>query len=144
MNTLLVVAVLAAWSLQYVPGCGATKGERRIEEGSASLAPEQTELHKIYVEPARSAASVKAGEDVVLGIHGNLPSPAYKLDRVNVNIKGKVIELTPLATLDRGVMAAQVLVPFSDSVKVKLPEPGEYVVRVVGRTENRESKIRVK
>jgi hypothetical protein len=80
----------------------------------------------------------------VLNVSGNLPSPAYKLERVEVKIRGDIVELTPLASYDRSKMAAQVLVPFNESVKVKLPRAGEYTIRVVGRGENRESKIVVK
>jgi hypothetical protein len=140
MKVFAVFLMLAAGMLN-IPGCGAGKGEMTPKEESA---PMQTDLQRIYVEQAETVAVAAAGEETVLNVSGNLPSPAYKLERVEVKIKGNVVELTPLASQERGKMVAQVLVPFTESVKVKLPKAGEYIIRVVGRSENRESKITVK
>lgn len=138
------MALLLAASLQNIPGCGAGKGEMTPQEESASAVSMQTGLQKIYVELAESTTIAAAGEETVLNVIGNLPSPAYKLERVEVKVEGNVIELTPLASQDRDKMVAQVLVPFTKTVKVRLPRAGEYIIRVVGRSENRESKIMVK
>ena len=143
MKYLAMILLLAA-GLQSIPGCGAGKGEMTPQEESAPAVSTQTDLQKIYVEQAESVTVAAAGEETVLNVSGNLPSPAYKLERVEVKIKGNVVELTPLASQERGKMVAQVLVPFTESVKVKLPKAGEYIIRVIGRNENRESKITVK
>lgn len=139
-----MIALLLGCGLQNIPGCGVTTGKKTAEEASAPVEITQPNLQKIYVEPAVTAATATVGEEIVLNVSGNLPSPAYKLERIEVQIKGKVVELTPLASFDRSKMAAQVLVPFTESVKVKLPAAGEYTIRVIGRTENRESKITAK
>jgi hypothetical protein len=101
-------------------------------------------LQKVYVEPAVMATTAAAGEELVINVSGNLPSPAYKFERVEVQIKGNVVELIPLASVDRRKMAAQGLAPFEQAVKIKLPTAGEYLIRVVGRDENRESTLTVK
>lgn len=144
MKAILMMCALFAVTLQNIPGCVAGKGNgTAVEESSRSVAP-QSDLQKIYVQEAQPAVLAAPGEETVFNISGNLPSPAYKLERVDVKIRDNVVELTPLASYDRSKMAAQVLVPFSETVKVKLPKAGEYTIRVVGRGENRESKITVK
>jgi hypothetical protein len=144
MKVAFIIVALLAFNLQHLPGCGAGKGEMVPNETSAPAQPAQGDLQKIYVQEAETITAAAAGEETVINVSGNLPSPAYKLERVDVKIEGNVVELTPLASHDRGKMAAQVLVPFNETVKVKLPKAGEYTVRVVGRGENRESKITVK
>jgi len=138
------IILLIGFGLQNIPGCVAGKNEKTAKEESTAVESKPGDLQKIYVESAESVTTATAGEEVVMTVSGNLPSPAYKLERVEVEIKGKVVELTPLASFDRSVMAAQMLVPFTESVKVKLPKAGEYVIRVIGRNENRESRITVK
>jgi len=52
--------------------------------------------------------------------------------------------VTPLAQHDPGKIVAQMLVPFTDSVEVEVPEVGEYTVRVLGRSQTVETKIKVR
>lgn len=117
--------------------------ERRMPKADKAEAMPQS-LQKVYVESAAAATTAMAGEELVLTVSGNLPSPAYRLERVEVQMKGNVVELTPLASVDRRKMAAQGLAPFEQAVKIKLPTAGNYLIRVVGRNENRESTITVK
>jgi hypothetical protein len=144
MKAALIILALLALNLRSVPGCGGRTGNGTVREVDSMADSRQGDLQKAYVEEAQATTLAAAGEETVINVSGNLPSPAYKLERVEVKIKGNVVELTPLASFDRSRMAAQVLVPFSEVVKVKLPKAGEYTVRVVGRSENRESKITVK
>jgi hypothetical protein len=117
--------------------------EKKMPKADEAEARPQS-LQKVYVESAMAATTAAAGEELVIKVTGNLPSPAYKLERVEVQMKGKIVELIPLASVDRRKMAAQGLAPFEQPVKIKLPNAGEYLIRVVGRTENRESTITVK
>ncbi|MCI0693916.1 hypothetical protein L0337_18160 [candidate division KSB1 bacterium] len=117
--------------------------EKKMPKAEKSEAMPQS-LQKVYVESAAAATTAAAGDELVINVSGNLPSSAYKLERVDVQIKGNVVELTPLASVDRRKMAAQGLAPFEQAVKLKLPNAGEYLIRVVGRNENRESTITVK
>lgn len=117
--------------------------EKKMPKADKAEAMPQS-LQKVYVEPAAAATTAAAGKELVINVSGNLPSSAYKLERIEVQIKGNVVELTPLASVDRRKMAAQGLAPFEQAVKLKLPSAGEYIIRVVGRNENRESTITVK
>lgn len=117
--------------------------EKKMHKSEKSGAMQQG-LQKVYVDQAVTTMAAAAGEELVFTISGSLPSSAYKLERVEVQTKGNVVELMPLASIDRSKMAAQALVPFEQQVKIKLPTAGEYLIRVVGRNENRESTITVK
>ena len=125
---LFILAVMLSFNLQNIPGCGTGKGEMVPQEESAPAQPAQSDLQKIYVQEAETTTQAAAGEETVLSVSGNLPSPAYKLERVDVKITGNVVELTPLASFQTGKMVAQMLVPFSETVKVKLPKAGEYTI----------------
>jgi hypothetical protein len=49
----------------------------------------------------------------------------------------------PLSQHDPGKIVAQMLVPFSASIEVEVPEAGEYTVRVLGRSRTVETKLKV-
>lgn len=117
---------------------------KQLEKNMPKAETTPSSLQKVYVESAVAVTTAAAGEELVINVSGNLPSSAYKLERVEVQIKGNVVELIPLASVDRRKMAAQGLAPFEQAVKIKLPTAGEYLIRVVGRNENRESTITVK
>lgn len=117
---------------------------KQLEKKMPKAEAMPSSLQKVYVESAVAATTAAAGEELVINVTGNLPSSAYKLERVEVQIKGNVVELIPLASVDRRKMAAQGLAPFEQAVKIKLPTAGEYLIRVVGRNENRESTLTVK
>ena len=93
----------------------------------------KTDEHQVYVDRIEPAASSFTTENVRLKISGNLPSPAYKFDRFDIRINGSIIEVTPLATLDKSAMAAQVLVPFEQICEVDNLKPGRYEIKVYGR-----------
>lgn len=101
---------------------------------------------KVYVDQVVSEESISKEEDLQVTVKGNLPSPAYKFDRFDVKVKGKTIEVTPLAEYDSTKMAAQVLVPYEEVCRVKDLEPGTYELKVHGRNETvaKSEKITVK
>lgn len=103
----------------------------------------QRSLQQVYIEAPPQTIKI-VGRKVTIQVSGHLPNPAYKLDHLAVNVRGKAIEVTPLAQHDPGKIVAQMLVPFTDSVEVEVPEAGEYTVRVLGRSQSYESKIKVK
>lgn len=100
-------------------------------------------LQQVYVDAPPAAIKI-IGRKATIQVSGHLPNPAYKLDHLAVNVRGKIIEVTPLAQHDPGKIVAQMLVPFTDSVEVELPEAGEYTVRVLGRSQTVEAKLKVK
>jgi hypothetical protein len=100
-------------------------------------------LPQVYIDAPPQTVKI-VGRKATIQVRGHLPNPAYKLDHLAVNVRGKIIEVTPLAQHDPGKIVTQMLVPFTDSVEVEVPEAGEYTVRVVGRSQTAETKIKVK
>lgn len=90
---------------------------------------------KVYVDQVVSKENVSKDEELEVVVKGNLPSPAYKFERFDVKVKGKTIEVTPLARYDSTKMAAQVLVPYEEVCKIKKLKPGTYELKVHGRNE---------
>ncbi len=99
-------------------------------------------LQQVYIDAPPKTAKI-VGRRATIQVSGHLPNPAYKLDHLAVNVRGKVIEVTPLAQHDPEKIVAQMLVPFTDSVEVDVPEAGEYTVRVLGRSQTVETKLKV-
>ena len=90
-------------------------------------------LEKVYVDKVDSDQSISEAEKLQVHISGNLPSPAYTFERFDVKLKGKAIEITPLAKFDATKMVVQVLVPFQEVCSVKNLKPGTYSIQVRGR-----------
>lgn len=105
--------------------CSSTKNGKPTEGPS--------KLQKIYVSQAEPEEEALKSGKVQIRIRGNLPSPAYKFERFDVQVRGHVIEITPLASYDRNKMAAQVLVPFEEVCTVDNVKAGVYDVKVHGR-----------
>jgi hypothetical protein len=128
----------------FLLGCGLFKTSERAEPfPNKEKQMSQGNLQQVYVEAPPGAAKI-VGRKATIRVSGHLPNPAYKLDHLSVNVRGKVIEVTPLAQHDPGKIVAQMLVPFTDSVEVEVPEAGEYTVRVLGRSQAVEAKIKVR
>ena len=90
-------------------------------------------LEKIYVDKVDSEQSISEAEKLQVNVSGNLPSPAYVFERFDVKVKGKVIEIIPLAKFDADKMVVQVLVPFQEVCSVENLKPGTYNIQVHGR-----------
>ncbi len=90
-------------------------------------------LKKIYVDKVDSEPSISETEKLQVNISGNLPSPAYTFERFDVKVKGKVVEIIPLAKFDADKMVVQVLVPFQEVCLVGNLKPGTYNIQVHGR-----------
>ena len=90
-------------------------------------------LQKVYVDKVDSDQSISGAEKLQVNISGNLPSPAYTFERFDVKLKGKVIEIIPLAKFDAAKMVVQVLVPFQEVCTVENLKPGTYNIQVHGR-----------
>jgi hypothetical protein len=101
-------------------------------------------LQKVYLDETPKALASAAQQKTKLHVTGNLPSGAYKYDHTQVEVKGRVIEITPWAQYDPDVMAIQMLIPFADSVEVGPLAPGEYEVRYHARSGVQATKLEVK
>jgi len=100
-------------------------------------------LQTIYVDTVAPETNVVKGGDLKVKIEGNLPNPAYTFDRFDVEVKGDVIEITPLAKHESGKIVTQALVPFEHVCEVKNLKPGTYEIKVVSRGEPVVSKEKV-
>ena len=90
-------------------------------------------LEKIYVDKVDSGPNISEAEKLQVNVSGNLPSPAYTFERFDVKVKGKVVEIIPLAKFDADKMVVQVLVPFQEVCSVENLKPGTYNIQVHGR-----------
>ncbi|MDZ7289771.1 MAG: hypothetical protein ONB44_06915 [candidate division KSB1 bacterium] len=102
----------------------------------------RSNLDQVYVEAPPAIVEI-SGHRATFQVSGHLPNPAYKLDHLAVTVRGKIIEITPLAQHDPNKIVVQMLVPFTESVEVEVPAPGEYTVRVLGRSQSQETQIKV-
>lgn len=115
-------------------GCTASKKEVPLEKGV---------LQKIYVAGAETKHVIKKTEVLEINVRGNLPTPAYTFDHFDIQVKGNVIEITPLAKYDSNKIVTQVLVPFEKVCKVRNLKPGTYEIKVNGRSEAIKAKQKV-
>jgi len=90
-------------------------------------------LEKIYVDKVDFDQSISEAKKLHVNVSGNLPSPAYTFERFDVKVKGKVVEIIPLAKFDADKMVIQVLVPFQEVCSVENLKPGTYDIQVHGR-----------
>jgi hypothetical protein len=99
-----------------------------------------SELQKAVVDSFAVVDSEKVGAvDILLA--GQLPSPAYNIERVDVKRRGKVIEITPWMRYDPNKIVIMVTVPYSQ--RVSLGNLGEqtYTVRVVDAKQIRSRQV---
>jgi hypothetical protein len=125
----------------FLLGCGLFKTSERAGHSTNKETPmSPSNLHQVFSNTPPTTVKI-AGRKATLQVSGHLPNPAYKLDHIAVNVRGKVIEVTPLAQHDPKKIVAQILVPFTDSVEVEVPEAGEYTVRLLSRSPTVETKL---
>jgi hypothetical protein len=77
------------------------------------------ELRKVYVDSVEVLLPDSTHKrEIKLVVKGYLPSSAYRFHHSSVRTSKKQIDLTPLASFDENVMAAQTLVAFQDTVTI--------------------------
>lgn len=113
--------------------CLACSQEPVREAGPQSGDAELVKLEKVYLESATLLPGISRDDEVQIVVKGNLPNPAYKIRKFAVDVKGTTIEITPLADYNRNIIAVQTLVPFADTLKVKVTKTGLHQIRVHGR-----------
>lgn len=91
----------------------------------------QDNARKVYVDSVQVLPD-SSSKDTKLVIKGSLPSPAYSLNQISVKIFKDKIDITPLAQFDRFVRTIQVIVPFQDTLAVKVEKKGKYQIRLHG------------
>lgn len=91
----------------------------------------QHSLRKVYVESV-VVSPHSTSDKTTLVFEGNLPNTAYQFHHTDVKVGKNKIHLTPLAKFDEDVIYIPVLIPFSDTVRVKLVKQQRYEVMLHG------------
>lgn len=123
-------------------GCTSSRNEQPAEAApQKAVAGMKAGLQKVYIDEMPRIFTTAKGRKLMIPITGNLPNPAYRLDSLKVVVKGRVVEITPLAQYDGSTMVTQVLVPYSKTVEIGPLKAGEYQLRFEGRSGVQEGKI---
>lgn len=123
-------------------GCTSSRNEQPAEASSPKAIVEaKVGMQKVYIDEMPRLFTTARGRKLMIPITGNLPNPAYRLDSLQVEIKGRVVTITPLAHYNDSATVIQVLVPYSKTIEVGPLEAGEYQLRFEGRSGAQEGKI---
>jgi hypothetical protein len=77
--------------------------------------------------------------DVLLA--GQLPSPAYTIERVDVKRRGRVIEITPWMRYDPNKIVIMMTIPYTERVSVEDLDEKEYTIRVADEKQIRSLQV---
>ena len=121
----LNISLISLIALFAISNCTTSKNDVPMQDSER--------LKKIYIDKVDSEPSISETEKLQVNVSGNLPSPAYTFERFDVKVKGKVVEIIPLAKFDADKMVVQVLVPFQEVCSVGDLKPGTYNIQVHGR-----------
>ncbi len=121
----LNISLISLIALFAISNCTTSKNDVPMQDSER--------LKKIYVDKVDSEPSISETEKLQVNVSGNLPSPAYTFERFDVKVKGKVVEIIPLAKFDADKMVIQVLVPFHEVCSVGNLKSGTYNIQVHGR-----------
>ncbi len=123
-------------------GCTSSRNEQPAEASSPkAIAEAKMGMQKVYVDEMPRLFTTARGRKLMIPITGNLPNPAYRLDSLHVEIKDRLVTITPLAHYNDSATVIQVLVPYSKTIEVGPLEAGEYQLRFEGRSGAQEGKI---
>ena len=126
-------------------GCLSTgKNQPSQEPKSEPEVTPSSSLEKLYLDEMPKQLAAASNRATTFEVKGKLPNPAYRLDHVEVKVRGRVIEITPWAQVNHNVMVVQIVVPYSEKVEVGPLAPGEYTVRFVSRSGVQEARLEVK
>lgn len=98
--------------------------------------PVDSTLERVYVSGVEIGAFDEQEGRVDLIVRGELPNPAYRLERIAWELQGNRLILVPLARYDRQAIAVQMLVPFADTVAVQIGRMGRLDIFLQGRGES--------
>ncbi|MDQ7054899.1 MAG: hypothetical protein Q9P14_19185 [candidate division KSB1 bacterium] len=124
-----IIGFLAFWLL--VSGCWSNKS---AEQGRPAVQPSEQSQHKVYIDDVEVLQQKAGTHEVLIRVRGNLPNPAYRITDYRISIDKGQITIIPDVTYDKDAMVVQVLVPFEDTLTVKLQKPGEYKIYLEGRS----------
>jgi hypothetical protein len=90
------------------------------------------ERQPVYVDDIQAPASVKAGATVEVTVNGNLPTPAWEIENVEVKKDDHTVTIVLWGRLTTSNPGIQVLQPFTRKVPVPGLSPGTWVIEVLG------------
>jgi hypothetical protein len=105
------------------------------ESQDSEMTSSEEGSEKVYVTSAEILPGITSDNEVTIKVTGNLPTPAYKITKIDVKLSGTNIEITPIAYHNKDMVAIQMLVPFEETVKVKVRRFGSYTLKLNGRTD---------
>ncbi|MDZ7346816.1 MAG: hypothetical protein ONA69_08510 [candidate division KSB1 bacterium] len=109
----------------FVFVCAALCG-RRVDNSARNPALVRAPIDSIRVTEAPN------GKEAVLEIFGQLPSPAYSLDHVEIVRKGNRITVIPWLNYRRDQIVIMMTVPFQHKISLPLQKNGRFAVQVEG------------
>lgn len=123
-------------------GCTSSRNEQPAEASPQNVIAETKKgLQKVYIDEMPRLFTTAKGRKLMIPITGNLPNPAYRLDSLHVEIKDRLVTITPLAHYNDSAMVIQVLAPYSKTIEIGPLKAGEYQLRFEGREGAQEGKI---
>lgn len=89
----------------------------------------------VYVDEVHAPASAHAGATVEVKVTGNLPTPAWELEHVDVKKHGHTVTITLWGRRTTDNPGVQVLKPFTKTVPVSGLSPGTWTIEVIGHAD---------
>ncbi|KAA3616166.1 MAG: hypothetical protein DWQ05_10485 [Calditrichaeota bacterium] len=111
--------------------------QKQLKEEKSEI-PMDKYMQKAYVNSIEIDHEHAVENEIKIIIKGQLPSPAFKLDEIDIVVEGRNIFLTPYVVSNTKSSVIQVLIPFQTSVVITLKSRGEYKVFLFGRKETLE------
>jgi hypothetical protein len=87
----------------------------------------------LYVDEIEAPTKAKAGEDVVVTIHGNAPDPSWHWDRNDVALAHATVTIDVIGRKASDGPVAMVLVPFTTTATLSGLPAGTWDLVVRGR-----------
>jgi len=98
---------------------------------TSELSPGGTETVQVYYEAITASVAISKPKLIVVKIRGNLPDPCTRImNRTYYWVSDHVVELVITAERQAGMMCAQVLTPFTESVEIDMTDKpaGSYTL----------------
>jgi hypothetical protein len=130
----LLLIISAIFAVCKPSGERADQSEVRMKVASG--------FQKAIVDSFTVAESEKK-EAVEILLLGQLPSPAYTIERVDVKRHGKVIEITPWMRYDPNKIVIMMTIPYTRRVSVENLDEKTYTIRVEDAKQIRSREVTV-
>jgi hypothetical protein len=130
LNLFIIIATIFAVCKPSGERIDQSEGRMKVASG----------LQKAIVDSFTVAESPKMGAVEIL-LSGQLPSPAYTIERVDVKRNGKVVEITPWMRYDPNKIVIMMTIPYTHRVSVEGLDEKTYTIRVEDAKQIRSRKV---